>query len=29
MPETMKLHGSITNKITKDENCENMPHLEI
>ena len=28
-PETMKLLGSIKNKITKDENGENVPHLEI
>ena len=27
--ETMKLLGSIKNKITKDENGENLPHLEI
>ena len=25
----MKLRGSIKSKITKDENGENMPHLEI
>ena len=25
----MKLLGSTENKITKDQNCENMPHLEI
>ena len=25
--ETMKLHGSTKNKITKDKNGENMPHL--
>ena len=25
----MKLLGSIRNKITKDKNCENVPHLEI
>ena len=25
----MKLLGSIKNKITKDENGENIPHLEI
>ena len=25
----MKLLGSTTSKITKDENGENMPHLEI
>ena len=29
MPETMKLLGSIKSKITKDENGENVPHLEI
>ena len=28
-PETMKLHESTKNKITKDENGENVPHLEI
>ena len=28
-PETMKLHGSAENKITKDKNGENVPHLEI
>ena len=28
-PEIMKLLGSIKNKITKDENGENVPHLEI
>ena len=28
-PETMKLLGSTKNKITKDKNGENMPHLEI
>ena len=28
-PETMKLLGSTKNKIIKDENGENMPHLEI
>ena len=27
-PETMKLLGSIKDKITKDENCENVPHLK-
>ena len=27
--ETMKLLGSYDNKITKDKNGENMPHLEI
>ena len=29
MPETMKLFGSTDNKITKDKNGENVPHLEI
>ena len=29
MPETMKLLGSTKNKITKDESCDNVPHLEI
>ena len=28
-PETMKLLGSTENKITKDKNGENIPHLEI
>ena len=28
-PETMKLLGSTKNKITKDENGENVPYLEI
>ena len=28
-PETMKLLGSIENKISKDKNSENVPHLEI
>ena len=28
-PETMKLLGSNENKITKDKNDENVPHLEI
>ena len=28
-PETMKLLGSIENKITKNKNGENVPHLEI
>ena len=28
-PETMKLHGSTENKITKDKNGENLPRLEI
>ena len=27
--ETMKLLGSKLSKITKDKNCENVPHLEI
>ena len=27
--DTMKLLGSIENKITKDKNDENMPHLQI
>ena len=27
-PETMKLFGSTENKITKDKNVENVPHLE-
>ena len=27
--ETMKLLGSAKNKITKDKNSENVPHLEI
>ena len=29
MPETMKLLGSTEDKITKDKNDENVPHLEI
>ena len=29
MPETMKLLGSTKNKITKDENGENVPQLDI
>ena len=29
IPETMKLFGSSENKITKDKNGENVPHLEI
>ena len=29
IPETMKVHGSTKNKITKDKNRENVPHLEI
>ena len=28
-PETMKLLGSTENKITKNKNGENVPHLEI
>ena len=28
-PEAMKLLGSTKNKITKDKNGENVPHLEI
>ena len=28
-PETMKLLGSNKSKITKDENGENIPYLEI
>ena len=28
-PETMRLLGSTENKIAKDKNGENMPHLEI
>ena len=28
-PETTKLLGSTENKITRDKNCENVPHLEI
>ena len=28
-PETMKLFGNTENKITKDKNGENIPHLEI
>ena len=28
-PETMKLLESTKNKITKDKNGENVPHLEI
>ena len=28
-PETMKMLGSTVNKITKDKNGENVPHLEI
>ena len=29
MFETIKLLGSTKNKIIKDENCENVPYLEI
>ena len=29
MPETMKIPGSTKSKITKDENGENVAHLEI
>ena len=29
MPETMKFLGSTKSKITKDENGEIVPHLEI
>ena len=28
-PETMKLLGSTKSEITKDENGENVPHLEV
>ena len=28
-PETIKLPGSTKNKITKDENGKNVPHLQI
>ena len=28
-PGTMKLLGNTKNKITKNENSENVPHLEI
>ena len=28
-PETMKLLGGTKSKITKDENGENVPHVEI
>ena len=28
-PETMNILGSTENKITKDENGENLPHLEV
>ena len=29
MPEMMKILGSTKNKITKDKNGKNVPHLEI
>ena len=29
LPETLKLLGSTENKITKNKNSKNMPHLEI
>ena len=29
MPETIKLLESTKNKITKDKNGENVPHLQI
>ena len=29
IPETMKLLGSTKSKITKDENSENVPYLEL
>ena len=29
MPEAMKLIGCTKSRITKDENGENVPHLEI
>ena len=29
MPEMIKLLGSAKNKMTKDQNDENIPHLEI
>ena len=29
MSATMKLQGSTKSKITKNENCENAPRLEI
>ena len=29
IPETIKLLESMKNKITKDKNDENVPHLEI
>ena len=28
-PETMKLLASTRSKITKNENCKNVPHLEM
>ena len=28
-PQIMKLLGSTKSKIPKDNNCENLPHLEI
>ena len=28
-PETIKLLGSITSKLTRDKNGENLPHLQI
>ena len=28
-PETMKLLGGTVNKINKDKNGENVPHLEV
>ena len=27
-PETMKILGSTKSEITKDENCENVPHYD-
>ena len=29
MSETLKLLESTTSKVNKNENCENVPHLEI
>ena len=29
LPETMKLLGRTKSKITKNENVENVPHLEV
>ena len=29
MPKTIKLFGSIKNKISKDKNGENVPHVEV